>query len=783
MALDLENDILDKVYDSHILGDENKDNLNPKREVKLTQDESLSKVLGSSEFSNALSQAEDYFKNVVAREPEDFDEVIQKVLEDAVISAGDGDPSKKLIDAKKLGLDSLDEPILALAGISPSIATSAADALLAEIAEQIVKLTIYKNKDRIGEPPTPPDPNPPEPKTPTIPDYVPIPLSPAGPTIQLPPENIIFIEIYDPDGPTLDLPEGWEYIGPNWIFGPGPGPVPGPLPPGIKILVYTGVGPDGSGLDGPIEYEIPDWTSKTGEGEGSGSGSGSTSGSDGGSSDGGSSGGSSSSGSGEGPEPEPGIPEPEPGPEPEPTPPGPTPEPTPPEGPTIEEFLEINCDGTISLIVADMLSKDNSEKAGEYKVNKINNYNTSANGGTDDGSDSGDDENIDGRNAFDQLMMDENGNCIEYELTILKILLVLVKIIKIIAAMIDPVGMLACEIARVVCLVSSAWHNPPTIAEVIAFIMGKIEAILVKVIGWILNMLYGLAPSMFCAIGDTADIIQQLRDAILAIGTVGTEINNLASSFADVNKTTHKAIKDMTSEILDTCTEMMNGLNPDRLTDGGKSFKELWATTKNEAKNAGLDFTSGSAAAKTAHNLLKDGAGEGNKQVQEAYNDAVEAVKAIQDMRNAVQQMTGAYKHTFSQAGAFAQIGTLFSKKTEGSWQDWADVTESWSDFTTATKNAGEAYAAGATPLATAFKTNSMDVSNVKEEFDDPREVQNPDGSTTTEHKKVCQMEDYQAAKKELKSSESYKKASRSEQIDMMYKFSQEYYDKYGASE
>lgn len=773
----LQTDILNEVYNRYIVGDEEGDNLNPEREVKLTSSDDISQILNTPQFSSSLAQAESFLNEIKAREPEDFDEVIKAVLEDAVISAGGPDGTQKVIDAKKLGLDSLDIPLLSIANVSPSIAPSAINALEHDIAIEIIKSMLYlKAKELIGKPPLPDIVS--APSGDKLPSDEYFKLTPVGPYIRIPEGDLVYMEFDDPEGPSLDLPDEFTFEDGIWKFGPSPGPIPpinGPLTGRISV---GGPGPSSDEMPEPEEIEIPEYTpgsdddSGSGSGNGSNGGSGSGSGGGGGSSSGSSSNSEgSSSGSGETPGDEP--PEEVPPPPDFELPPPPPPRPGPEADPEFEDFFTINCNGTLSLILQELGS---GPKSGRYNIGRINEYiNKNGTDGAGNGADG------DERNAFDQFMMGDSGTaCVQYQLTILQILLVIVKIIKVIAAMIDPVGMIAAEIARMIALIASAWHNPPAIGEVIEMLAGKIKTILIKLLGTLLNMLYGLAPGLFCAISNLGDIISQLKDTILAIGSIGVEIDNLASAFVNANRKTQMSIKDMVSDALEMCATMLNDLNPDKLTQGAKNFKDLWTTTKNAAKNNGFDFSSGKASLGTAKGLLEGGIEEsGNPALKQTYEDAMEAVKSIQEMKNAAVTMMSQYQHTFSQAGSIAQIGTLFTKKEEGSWQDWNEVVTSWGDFTSAGAKYGKAWANGAKPLITAMQTNSLEQQDVKDEYDDPRTVFNPDGSSTEEHKKLYQMEEYQKAKKGVKKLDVYKEMSRPEQIGMLNSLAQAYANNY----
>ncbi len=304
-----------------------------------------------------------------------------------------------------------------------------------------------------------------------------------------------------------------------------------------------------------------------------------------------------------------------------------------------------------------------------------------------------------------------------------------------------------------------------------------------------MDTMYKLMPATFCAIEITDSLINQLKDAILAIGSVGVEINNLSSSFVNLNNTAATSVKDATNQILQSCTEILNGLSPDRLSQGARNFKELTTTANNALKNEGIDVSSWNAAGNSAVNLLKEGLAASGAGPNKAVQDVLDIINVSKELSSVTQKSMSEFNSsTFGSAGAIAQIAGIFTKPEEGTnvWADWADTAAAWSDFTTAASNDWDQTVKAVQPIGTIWQLGAAEAAVVNDELNEQIKSQKPIQYDSEGHPieqpdtKISDLPDYQKAKSGLKESQDYQDASRPEQLKMLKNLAEEWKEEHG---
>jgi hypothetical protein len=238
-----------------------------------------------------------------------------------------------------------------------------------------------------------------------------------------------------------------------------------------------------------------------------------------------------------------------------------------------------------------------------------------------DSSDSDADEESDEEDADDDDtdgdVEDENDKfkeCMEIELTWLKIILIIVKIIRILKMILDLVLSIIVPILQIVQWAIGAWINPPNIAMIIQFIVELVTALIIMIITWIIQLIWNLL-NLDCLADMVQSILSQIQEALSAFASIAgafnpTHINLLLNKFNE------------------EVTDPLQGL-----IDQAKSKKEDWQKFRDQMKDIGGTM---SEQMKAAEKQLYEGLQTGILDIPEVqtvkgiYNQAQKIVKDVQ---------------------------------------------------------------------------------------------------------------------------------------------------------
>jgi hypothetical protein len=248
-------------------------------------------------------------------------------------------------------------------------------------------------------------------------------------------------------------------------------------------------------------------------------------------------------------------------------------------------------------------------------------------GSGDDGSDNGNDEEDDEEDDDDADTDDDDPRvkeCMEVELTWLKIILIILKIIKILKMIIDLVLSIIVPILQILQWAIGAWINPPNIAMIIQFIVELVTALIIMIIAWILQLLWNLL-NLDCIADVVASILAQIQEALSAFA-------NIAGAFNPVH------INLFLDKFEQEVTDPLQGL-----IDQAKSKKEDWQKFREQMKDIGGTMTK---QMKDAEKQLYEGVVSGTAalpQVQTVagiYNQAKDIIKTMKDIKDAFNVKT-----------------------------------------------------------------------------------------------------------------------------------------------
>jgi hypothetical protein len=244
---------------------------------------------------------------------------------------------------------------------------------------------------------------------------------------------------------------------------------------------------------------------------------------------------------------------------------------------------------------------------------------------SDSGGDEDEDESDEEEDSDDADTDDEDSGvkeCMEIELTWLKIILIILKIIKILKMIIDLVLSILIPILQIVQWAVGAWINPPNIALIIQFIVELVTALIIMIIAWIIQLLWNLL-NLDCIADVVASILAQIQEALSAFASI-------AGAFNPVH------INLFLDKFTEEVTDPLQGL-----IDQAKSKKEDWQKFREQIKDIGGTMSEQmKIAEKQLYDGLQTGIGE-IPQVQTVrgiYNQAQSVIKETQNTMKALKE-------------------------------------------------------------------------------------------------------------------------------------------------
>jgi hypothetical protein len=190
-------------------------------------------------------------------------------------------------------------------------------------------------------------------------------------------------------------------------------------------------------------------------------------------------------------------------------------------------------------------------------------------GDGDDGGDQDEDEDDEDSDDDWPYSDDKDGRvkeCIEANLSWLKIILIILKIIKILKMILDLVLSILIPILQILQWAIGAWINPPNIAMIIQFIVELVTALIIMIITWIIQLIWNLI-NLDCI----ADLVEK---TLAAIQEAFSAMASIAGAFNPIH------INLFLDKFAEEVTDPLQGL-----IDQAKAKKEDWQKFRDQMKD------------------------------------------------------------------------------------------------------------------------------------------------------------------------------------------------------
>lgn len=163
--------------------------------------------------------------------------------------------------------------------------------------------------------------------------------------------------------------------------------------------------------------------------------------------------------------------------------------------------------------------------------------------------------------------------CIAKELGVLQYILALLKVINTVKKVLLLILSIVVPIVKMITFAAQCWINPPAAAQVLQMVAEKIGALLISVIGEILQMIWNLLE-MDCKTQQTQKALDEINSILSGVDSTINTTKNLISFSVKQYKTNKKSLQDMYDKFTE---EKEDGTRRLRLGQFGQYFdSEKW---------------------------------------------------------------------------------------------------------------------------------------------------------------------------------------------------------------
>lgn len=253
----------------------------------------------------------------------------------------------------------------------------------------------------------------------------------------------------------------------------------------------------------------------------------------------------------------------------------------------------------------------------------------------------GDDADNDDNDDLDEAEYEEA--CDIADLLILKIIAIIVRIIAILIKIISLVLGILIPLSELLPFAIICWICPPALQKIINYLMQTAMAMVMQIIGVILQKLWSML-NLECISDAAMSLIDQIQSALSGITGIMTSISDAA---ADLSSGFDLAtqIKESISQAIDSAKEELKKLTPSNVL---KDAKKSAADSKNALKSGFSDIVDTFKDPDTYLDLMPDDA-------KETIEGLVSSVKSTAQMAKSIQKAASSMVRAFSGVGSSAK--------------------------------------------------------------------------------------------------------------------------------
>lgn len=177
--------------------------------------------------------------------------------------------------------------------------------------------------------------------------------------------------------------------------------------------------------------------------------------------------------------------------------------------------------------------------------------------------------------------------CIAKELGVLQYILALLKVINTVKKVLLLILSIVVPIVKMITFAAQCWINPPAAAQVLQMVAEKIGALLISVIGEILQMIWNLLE-MDCKSQQSQKVLDEINSILSGVDSTINTTKNLISFSVKQYKTNKKSLQDAYSKFIEENEDGTRRLrlgqfgqyfDSDKWGEAGAAFEDSIATT------------------------------------------------------------------------------------------------------------------------------------------------------------------------------------------------------------
>lgn len=177
--------------------------------------------------------------------------------------------------------------------------------------------------------------------------------------------------------------------------------------------------------------------------------------------------------------------------------------------------------------------------------------------------------------------------CIAKELGVLQYILALLKVINTVKKVLLLILSIVVPIVKMITFAAQCWINPPAAAQVLQMVAEKIGALLISVIGEILQMIWNLLE-MDCKSQQSQKVLDEINSILSGVDSTINTTKNLISFSVKQYKTNKKSLQDVYSKFIEENEDETRRLrlgqfgqyfDSEKWGEAGAAFEDSIATT------------------------------------------------------------------------------------------------------------------------------------------------------------------------------------------------------------
>ena len=299
------------------------------------------------------------------------------------------------------------------------------------------------------------------------------------------------------------------------------------------------------------------------------------------------------------------------------------------EDETLEEFESSNPE--FNKLKDALLKSDGDNEDDNYKDNEEDS--AGASGGSGAAADQADKDAEDQMNAAIKAANAQEAKakkCIAKELGILQSILALLKVINVLKKVLLLILSIVVPVVKMIAFAAQCWINPPAAAQVAQMVAEKIAALLISVIGEIIQMIWDLLD-MDCKTEQVQKVLDEINETLSGVDSAVSMTKNLVSFGMKQYDANKKSLVDSFNKFTNKGDKYNNPIkeycNKDAWKKAGDTFKDTMSTSLFGEGGIGENGLNGAGLKNILSAAMPDG-------IKSAINNLMDSAQGILERTN-----------------------------------------------------------------------------------------------------------------------------------------------------